>query len=442
LFAHTGSAEPRPARRSPGETAARRRGGATQVGLASSAAPILVIVLTAAQALAAPVSFSVRMGDEVRTADVQVFYRSSVPHIALNYLVRQLGGGCRVSPDRLQVDLAAQSAWLRPNETHVNASLESFNLAHPVIRQGGDVLIALSDAAPFFRKAFRLELQQKAPVATPPTLPAEEDTEMILSPLEPLAAPGPPAEQTPPPEPPSDDEMAPELHVEELTPLSTEEAEPERPNEALRTVGRDIRVVILDAGHGGSDTGCVGSGGLRECDLSLALAVRLKEAMEKGGRVEVLLTRDSDRLLTRHERVSLANSNQGDLLLSLHAGAAFSPQAHGFEIYCCQEGQDQPAGGPPSVGSAYAARSRVVAGHVAAALAEGTETEARGVRQLRCHLLTDLAMPGLLIEVGFLTNPSEEAMLQTEAYQTALAEAIATGVERRLAGAAPEGGAP
>ena len=418
---------------------ARRRAGA---------ALILAVALLAGHAHAARVVFSVRMGDAQRAADVEVFYRRAVPHVSLNYLVRQLGGGCRVTAERVQVDLAAQSAWLAPEETQVNASLEAFSLGHPVVRQGGDVLMALSDVAPFFHKAFRLELQQQTLVEAPVAAPGEPEAEMALSPLEPLTSPAP----TPGPAIPADSEgaetgdLAPELFIEELTPLRREEVAPGPPTPAPRTVDRDVRVVIIDPGHGGSDAGIVGSGGLRECDLALAVALQLEELIEKTAHVEALLTREKDRPLTRRERVTFANTNRGDLLLSIHAGAAFSPQAHGFEIYCCKEGQDVAAGtlpeAAPSGGSAYAARSRAIAEQVAAALAQATEAEPRGVRQLRCHLLTDLAMPGLLIEVGFLTNPSEEAMLETQAYQTALAEGIAAGVCGRPSAAPTQGGAP
>ena len=409
---------------------------------------ILAVALLAGHAHAARVVFSVRMGEAQRAADVEVFYRRAVPHVSLNYLVRQLGGGCRVTAERVQVDLAAQSAWLAPEETQVNASLEAFTLAHPVVRQGGDVLMALSDVAPFFHKAFRLELQQQTVVEAPVAAPRDPETEMALSPLEPLTSPAP----APGPAISTDFEgaetgdLAPELFIEELTPLRREDIAPGPPAPAPRTVDREVRVVIVDPGHGGSDAGIVGSGGLRECDLTLAVALQLEELIEKTAHVDVLLTREKDRPLTRGERVSFANTNRGDLLLSIHAGAAYSPQAHGFEIYCCKEGQDTAGGTVPeaalSVGSAYAARSRTIAEEIATALAQATEAEPRGVRQLRCHLLTDLAMPGVLLEVGFLTSPSEETMLETPAYQTALAKGIAAGVCEHLSAAPRQGGTP
>lgn len=418
----------------------------TLTGCRAGAALILAVALMAGHAHAARVVLSVRMGDTQRAADVEVFYRRAVPHVSLNYLVRQLGGGCRVTRDRVQVDLAAQSAWLAPEETQVNASLEAFTLAHPVTRQGGDVLMALSDVAPFFHKAFRLELLQQTVVETPVAVPGQaEPEEMALSPLEPLASSAH-ADQADSQGPPRLGDLEPELFIEELTPLRREDVAPGPPTPAPRTVDRDVRVVIIDPGHGGSDPGSVGSGGLRECDLTLALAMRLEQILEKTTHVQALLTREKDRTLTGRERVSFANTNRGDLLLSIHAGAAFSPQAHGFEIYCCKEGQEVEDGTLPeaarSVGSAYAARSRAIAEQVAAALAKATETEPSPVRELRCHLLTDLAMPGMLIEVGFLTNPSEEAMLETQAYQTALAEGIAAGVRARLTATPTQRGAP
>jgi N-acetylmuramoyl-L-alanine amidase len=94
-----------------------------------------------------------------------------------------------------------------------------------------------------------------------------------------------------------------------------------------------LRTIIIDAGHGGQDTGAVGAGGAKEKDVTLQMARRLKAAIEGRLGLRVLLTRDNDDEVTIDRRTELANNNKADLFISLHVNWSSRPAAHGAQIY-------------------------------------------------------------------------------------------------------------
>jgi len=350
------------------------------------------------------VGFSVRIQNELRVADVELIQKQGTAYVSLPSLIRQVGGGCTVTPERVQVDLAAKTAWLRLNSGEVSSSLGDFILNHPVIEAGDEALIALSDVVPFFDKAFFIDIRSDNAAARTPERPPPEQP-----PRRPLPEPAPPV--APPP-----------------TPQSS--AVPQRP------VGRPIQVIILDPGHGGSDTGCQGPAGTKESALTLAVAVKTQKALQTAdGSRNVVLTREKDRDLTRRERVVLAESNKGDLIVSLHCGASLAQTAGGFEIFCCNPAPPSPPAhvSPSRPGDAHAARSLKIAVAVAETLAGQTRSKNRGVHSMPCAVLSETPMCGLLIEVGCLTNSAEETMLQTDAYQDKIAQGIAAGITKYLA---------
>jgi N-acetylmuramoyl-L-alanine amidase len=358
---------------------------------------------------AALVSFSVRIQDDLRVADVELMDKQGAAYVSLPSLISQIGGGWDIAPERVQVDLDAKTAWLKLNTTQVNASLGDFFLNRPVIEQGNDALIALEDVPVLFEKAFRLTIKQDVPVTVPPQPPPQ------------TAAPSTQGAAVPP-------------STEAPLPATLPEPSPPAASEPRRPVDRPVDIVIVDPGHGGKDTGCEGPGGLKEGALALAVAQRVCAALEKNSRLKAVLTRDNDRDLTRKERIAFADAQNGDLLISVHAGASFAQGAHGFETFCCA---GESAGGARSGrdsrrGAAYAQRSRGFAEAVAGALQETTGAENRGVHEAPCAILLDVSMSGIVVEMGFLTNPTDEALLQTEAYQEKIAAGIAAGVNKHL----------
>jgi len=407
---------------------------------------------------AGPISFSVSMREGVKTARVEPVDRNGVLYVPLGGLVSQVGGGYKMTPDRAQIDLAEKSAWLRPNHTQVSASLGIFVLGAPVVQSGNDVLIAASDVAVFFEKAFRLAAKQQGaatattsgpppvrpvqpvepePQALEPLATAEQPDEAPVESLEPLVkqvavetlpAPADGAtaagtEVTAPPDgapsaaEPADSE--PGAGLMGKAPKREAPAAPDRP------VDRPVAVVIIDPGHGGNDVGCQGLTGVTEDAVVFVVAEKLQQAIEQGSPLKTVLTRDKAWSVPRAERVFLANGGKGDLLISLHTGAALSAGQQGCRVFVCGS-----AGG--FAGARYAGRSREVAAAVASGIEAATGQRSGGIYQLGCHVVQEAAMPGLMIEVGMLTNPEEERLLASEDYQAKLAGGIAAGIKKYM----------
>jgi N-acetylmuramoyl-L-alanine amidase len=213
-------------------------------------------------------------------------------------------------------------------------------------------------------------------------------------------------------------------------------------------------VVVLDAGHGGHDEGATGPSGLREKDLVLDVAKRLAIRLRKSG-IQVVLTRDGDRFLSLEERTSVANDARADLFLSIHANASRSRSPKGVETYFASlDATDDAA-------REVAARENDALGAVApeyrrddplaAILGDLIETQhlqessefakiaqhelsaidrarSRGVKQAPFVVLMGVQMPASLVEIGFITNPTEEKGLRNGRRRDAIAEALAEAV--------------
>lgn len=411
---------------------------------------VALCVCDLAGAQSAQMTFRVTVGGNERAAMVEVVDRGGVPYVSLKDLVGKLGGGYRAFPGRVQVDLVRQTAWMRVNETRVDASLNRFSLLHPVLRQGDAAFIAVSDVGPFFSKAFRLTLRH-GPIPPPmtrrePVVPKSRPAPASLEPrrepssilgVEPSQRSQVQTRELPGPEPvPLPDEVTSETAL----PVPVVAQPPERLTSLTASGHRTIQTVVIDPGHGGNDSGCKGRAGLREKDLALAVALRLERHLQGVGGLVTQLTRRQDVDLSAVDRANFANSHSGDLLISIHGGASFSPDAQGFELFCpIQDPARLPAtarrpwwGSPAD----YALQSRDLAQAIAGSLTETTSAPNRGVHPVQCTLLEGVSMPALLIEVGCLTNAAEEALLQTEAYQARIALGIATGLQRFIAASA------
>ncbi|MCX5759315.1 MAG: hypothetical protein NTU83_12555 [Candidatus Hydrogenedentes bacterium] len=114
---------------------------------------LVAVLVISCVAYAGLASFSIRVQDDLRVADVEVVGVGSESYVSLSSLVSQMGGGCRVTPERVQVDLAAKAAWLNLDVTQVSSSLGVFNLAHPVhgpesVQLGHQTRLARSGRAP------------------------------------------------------------------------------------------------------------------------------------------------------------------------------------------------------------------------------------------------------------------------------------------------------
>lgn len=214
-----------------------------------------------------------------------------------------------------------------------------------------------------------------------------------------------------------------------------------------------LRTIVVDAGHGGDETGAKGAGGTAEKDVTLSLARRLKAAVEARLGIRVLLTRDGDVTVPLDDRAALANNNKADLFVSLHANASVRRDASGAEIFYLsadQAGdearraattrQTLPAlgGGTRDIEMILWDMAQVRYLSDSAALAGALEEQFRGRVRLNAHpvqqapfrVLAGANMPAVLVETGFLSNADEEQQLVSDAYQATIVQALVDGIVR------------
>lgn len=225
------------------------------------------------------------------------------------------------------------------------------------------------------------------------------------------------------------------------------------PTEPQRDYRRAARTVVLDAGHGGRDPGAIGVGGIREKEVTLALARALRPMLEKRG-FEVVLTRDRDRTIELEERTAIAEAARGDLFVSLHANASRRRSLHGIETYYLDKDYERHSvtvaarenGIRPSQVNALQrtlAQLRVseteawsarLATRVHSQIVSGLSKQSKpvqdlGVKKGPFYVLFLSDMPAILVEAGFVTNKTEARRLRDKDYIAILAEQIAVGVE-------------
>jgi N-acetylmuramoyl-L-alanine amidase len=222
-----------------------------------------------------------------------------------------------------------------------------------------------------------------------------------------------------------------------------------------------LRTIVLDPGHGGEDAGVRGLQGTLEKNVTLAVARRLKGALEARLGVRVILTRDGDQTIGLDERAAVANNNKADLFLSLHANASLRPGVAGAEVFYLgladygEQAQKIARGGSeslPVVGGGnrdidvivwelaqarHIDRSASLARIAEATLREHVPMSARALQQAPFRVLVGANMPAVLVEMGFLTNAQQERQLASDDFQNALTAALLDAVVRYRDGAAP-----
>lgn len=210
--------------------------------------------------------------------------------------------------------------------------------------------------------------------------------------------------------------------------------------------GRILEVIVIDPGHGGPDAGARGRKGILEKDVTLRAAQILKELVQEKLGMRAILTREGDYAIPLERRAVLANISRASLFISLHASGAFSPRPGGFQVFSLKA----PAGigrqgGLLSGNNAevlipwrqvqlpFVSTSRQLAEAIQRSLNErlhpGEEEGEGSPRELPCAILMGVRMPAVLVELGYLSHPEEEAGLHDEAYMRDLEEAILNGIQ-------------
>jgi N-acetylmuramoyl-L-alanine amidase len=236
-------------------------------------------------------------------------------------------------------------------------------------------------------------------------------------------------------------------------------ARPGEPAARERQAFTPLRTIVLDAGHGGHDSGAVGAGGLMEKDLVLDVTRRAAKLLEDKYDVKVRLSRDSDNFVALRDRTSFANRERADLFVSIHANAHRVAASEGVEVYfLSSEATDsaarqvaatensvaqleKPANGKGTARadivksilwdlaqSEYQSESSRLAETVLDTMTQSLKIPNRGVKQAGFYVLGGAAMPAILVEIGFVTNPKEEKRLKESRYRDEIARAIVSGL--------------
>lgn len=232
-----------------------------------------------------------------------------------------------------------------------------------------------------------------------------------------------------------------------------------------------LRTIVVDAGHGGTEEGARGPGGTFEKDVTLAVARRLKGALEARLGVRVILTRDLDATVGLDERAALANNNKADLFISLHANASVRPAVAGAEVFYLSLDEYGDAGQRVAQGDSeslpvfgggtrdievilwemaqarYIQESAALAQAVEASLRERVPMSARAIQQAPFRVLVGANMPAVFVEMGFITNAEQEKLLASDDFQNAIVQGLVESIARfrdartsaRSGGASPAG---
>ena len=212
-------------------------------------------------------------------------------------------------------------------------------------------------------------------------------------------------------------------------------AQPARPS-APKTISR----VIIDAGHGGKDSGAMRNG-VAEKDLTLDVALRVQRLIAASG-LETTLTRSSDEFVSLSRRAGAANRERDSIFVSIHFDEGTRSAATGVQTFYAPR-QVQDSGAPSWLpflrtvsGDSPNLNSQSLAGFVQEALVAKTRAFNRGTKAEQFYVVANVRHPAVLVEGGFLSNNEDISKLSTEAYREQLAGAIAEGILRyaRVAG--------
>jgi N-acetylmuramoyl-L-alanine amidase len=219
----------------------------------------------------------------------------------------------------------------------------------------------------------------------------------------------------------------------------------------IRSLGLKLSRVVIDAGHGGHDTGSIGPTGFTEKELVLDVSKRLKTLLEEQMGAEVILTRDTDTFVALESRTQMANQEKADLFISIHANSSPEKGVRGVETFFLNlntQSRDALATATRENAASEkkihelqdilqkivlndkADESRELASHIQTAMSARTNAGSnRGVKQAPFVVLVGATMPSVLAEITFISNPDEEKRLKTPEYRQKIAESLLRGIK-------------
>jgi N-acetylmuramoyl-L-alanine amidase len=227
----------------------------------------------------------------------------------------------------------------------------------------------------------------------------------------------------------------------------------------IRALGLKIGKIVIDPGHGGHDTGTIGPNGFYEKDLVLDVSKRLGKLLESRLGAQVVFTRRDDTFIPLETRTSIANQEQADLFVSVHANSSHDPDARGVETYylnftsspeALEVAARENAASDKSIHELQdlvkkiALRekideSREFASDVQQSLHTGLASKSpgirdRGVKKAPFVVLIGANMPSILAEISFISNPGDEKRLRNAEYRQRIAESLYRGISRYVNG--------
>jgi N-acetylmuramoyl-L-alanine amidase len=392
-------------------------------------------------------------------------------------VVIDLGGDIRFTqgeaknPDRVFVDILSSKLNVNlvnkqwPVNSTVLRQIRAGQFDNTTVRIVFDVGVMQSVNSFTLRDPYRLivDMVGKGPSALPPLtenppFAPQTGVNPTISAVTP--APPSPASTTPAPAVSNSNQVAVASAVPPVSPPpaaspSGAAPTPARPTNRggtslVRSLGLKLSKVVIDAGHGGNDTGTVGPTGFTEKELSLDVARRLKTLIENELGAEVVLTRNDDVFVSLEARTAIANQNQADLFISIHANSSKVASARGVETFylnypppsrdALELASRENASSQASIHELQdiikkimmndkASESRELASHIQKAMAARKDAGPdRGVKEAPFVVLIGANMPSILAEVSFISNPQEERSAKTPAYRQQIAESLFKGI--------------
>jgi N-acetylmuramoyl-L-alanine amidase len=230
------------------------------------------------------------------------------------------------------------------------------------------------------------------------------------------------------------------------------------PQQPIPPRSRALTTIVIDPGHGGRDPGAHGQRGTEEKDITLKVALKLRELLRKESGVRVLMTRDRDVFVELEDRAKYANANEADLFVSIHVNSHPQRSVRGIEIYHFGEAKDQRAlevaareNGTPlnstAIGWEYLVADLLTTKKIEASLELAWNTKEamiahlngdyalvdHGVKTAPFYVLRFTSMPSILAEIAYISNSTEEDLLRTGAFTARVAESLNEGVNAFLA---------